>query len=183
MSVAASLAPEADFFACFGMPRSYALDRDALEDRYLDLSREVHPDRFAGGTARQQRLAVERSSFVNRAYRTLRDPVQRAEYLIKLGGIDLDRSDPAGGAPDPGQGFLIEMIELRESLEEAAKAGSGALGELRITTEDRQEQVLDAGIDALEGDDISVAAGHLVIYRYLQRFLDEVDAAATDLST
>ncbi len=183
MSVAATLVPEADYFACFGIPRSYALDRDLLESRYLEISREVHPDRFAGGSARQQRLAVERSSLVNQAYRTLRDPVQRAEYLVKLGGIDLDRSDPEGGAPDPGQGFLIEMIELRESLEEAAKGGPAVLDGLRVTIEERQEQALDAGIDAIEGDDISAAAGHLVIHRYLQRFLDEVEAAVTDART
>ena len=183
MSIAATLTPEADFFACFGIPRSYTLDRDLLESRYLEISREVHPDRFAGGSARQQRLAVERASLVNRAYRTLRDPVQRAEYLVKLGGIDLDRSDPEGGAPDPGQGFLIEMIELRESLEEAVKAGPAELERLRMATEERQETALDAGIDALEDNDMPAAAGHLVIHRYLQRFLDEVEAALTEAST
>jgi len=176
MSEDRAAALEADFFACFGIPRAYAIDRDALEDRYLDLSREAHPDRVAGGSPREQRLAVERASQINVAYRTLRDPVGRAEYLVKLGGFDLDLTDPQRGAPDPGQSFLIEMVELRESLEEAQAAGPAAVDRLRDAIEERIEGHLDAGIDALEADDIRGAAMQLVLHRYLRRFLDEVDA-------
>ncbi len=178
MSVAATSAEEADFFACFGIDRRYAIDRDTLERRYLELSKAAHPDRVAGGSTREMRQAVERSSQINVAYRTLRDPVKRAEYLVKLGGIDLDRTGGEGGAPDPGQAFLIEMVELRESLEEAAGAGQAALDRLRSSIEARSEDCLDAGIDAIEADDVRGAAMHLVIHRYLQRFLDEVDAEA-----
>ena len=176
MSAAATQADEADFFACFGIPRGYAIDRDALEGRYLELSRDAHPDRVSGASPREQRLAVERASRINEAYRTLRDPVRRAEYLVKLGGVDLDLTATQGGAPDPGQSFLIEMVELREALEEAQAAGDAAVDGLRGSIEGRLEGCLDAGIDALDAGDVPAAAMHLVIHRYLQRFLDEVDA-------
>jgi len=180
MSVVATSAAEeeADYFASFGIERRYAIDRETLDRRYFELSRDAHPDRVAGSTTREMRLAVERSSRINVAYRILRDPVKRAEYLVKLGGIDLDRTGGEGGAPDPGQAFLVEMVELRESLEEASSSGPAALDRLRASIESRSEDSLDAGIDAIEDDDIRGAAMHLVIHRYLQRFLDEVDAEA-----
>ncbi|MEZ4379718.1 MAG: Fe-S protein assembly co-chaperone HscB [Nannocystaceae bacterium] len=171
----AATSAEPDFFAVFGVERTYAIDRDALEDRYLELSAAAHPDRFAGASAGERRRAVERASAINEAYRTLRDPVRRAEYLVKLGGVDLDRTDPERGAPDPGQGFLIEMIELRESLEEAQAAGEEAVDELREEIEARAEAALDAGVDAITAGDVRGAAQRLVVHRYLQRFLDEAD--------
>ncbi|MCB9701767.1 MAG: Fe-S protein assembly co-chaperone HscB [Myxococcales bacterium] len=171
-------AGEVDYFACLDLPRRHAIDRAALERRYLELSREVHPDRFAGASSGEQRAAVERASLVNAAYRALRDPVRRAEHLVKLGGIDLDLTDPERGAPDPGKAFLIEMIELREALEEAQGAGAAAVGRLRGAIEARAEETLDAGIDAIDGGEVREAARHLVIHRYLQRFLDEIDGEA-----
>ncbi|MCA9657445.1 MAG: Fe-S protein assembly co-chaperone HscB [Myxococcales bacterium] len=171
----AATAAEPDFFAVFGVERAYAIERDALEERYLELSAAAHPDRFAGASAGERRRAVERASVINEAYRTLRDPVRRAEYLVKLGGIDLDRTDPERGAPDPGKAFLIEMIELREALEEAQGAGVAAVDGLREQIEARADEALDAGIDAITAGDVRGAARHLVVHRYLHRFLDEVD--------
>ncbi len=95
----------------------------------------------------------------------------RAEYLVKLGGIDLDSSDPRTGAPRPTQEFLIEMIELRERLAEGEAAA------VREEIEARAEQSLDAGIAALARGEVAVAARELVARRYFQRFLDEVDAS------
>jgi molecular chaperone HscB len=178
-----------DHFARFGLARRWQLDRDALEDRYLEASRRVHPDRHANADAATRRAALEHSAAINEAYRVLRDGVRRAEYLVKLGGIDLDSSDPKTGAPHPEQSFLIEMIERREQLEDSTD--EDALDELRDEVESELEGTLDRAIAALQFDhgsdhgsdqgrgDVRAAAAALVHRRYLQRFLTEIDAART----
>ena len=162
---------DADYFGLLGLERRWRLDRGALERSYLERSQASHPDGFIGQDSGVQRAAMERSSQLNQGYRILRDPVLRAEYLVKLGGIDLDSSDPRTGAPRPTQEFLIEMIELRERLAEGEAAA------VREEIEARAEQSLDAGIAALARGEVAVAARELVARRYFQRFLDEVDAS------
>jgi molecular chaperone HscB len=173
-----------DHFARFGLARRWQLDRDTLEDAYLEASRRVHPDRHANADAGTRRAALEHSAALNEGYAVLRDPVRRAEYLVKLGGIDLDSSDPKTGAPHPEQAFLIEMIERREQLEnlvENRSSDEAALGELRDDDEAELDTTLDRAIAALHPDhgrgDVRAAAAALVHRRYLQRFLTEIDAA------
>lgn len=164
--------PSLDHFARLGLERSWRLDRDALERHYLERSRRYHPDRFVGADSATRRAALEHSSAVNVGYRTLRDPVARLEYLVKLGGIDLDSSDPQTGAPRPEQAFLIEMIERREQLEGLAQTG---LDQLRDELEAEMEAQFDRALAALEHADIRTAAAALVHRRYLDRFLHELD--------
>ena len=162
---------DADYFGLLGLERRWQLDRAALERSYLERSQASHPDGFVGQDSATQRAAMERSSQLNQAHRTLRDPVLRAEYLVKLGGIDLDSSDPRTGAPRPTQDFLIEMIDLRERLAE------GDVSAVREEIEARAEQSFAAGVAALDRGAVAVAARELVARRYFQRFLDEVDAS------
>lgn len=161
---------DTDYFGLFGLERRWRVDRDAVERRYLELSQQHHPDNAVGQSAAVQRAAMERSSHVNAAYRVLRDPVLRAEYLVKLGGVDLDSSDPRTGAPHPTQAFLLEMIDLRERLEE------GQADALRDDVEARADAALDAAIAALDRGEVRAAAEQLVARRYFARFLDEVNA-------
>lgn len=171
---------EADFFGVFDLPRDYGLDRDALEERYLKLAAAVHPDRVTGGSSTAKREAMERSAKVNEAYRVLRDPVKRAEYLVKLGGVDLDSSDPVHGAPKMEQAFLLEMIERREAVDEARAKGPAALEGYRGTVEDDLDSALDRAIAALGHDDIQAAAQALVARRYYARLIDEIDDDVAD---
>jgi molecular chaperone HscB len=162
---------ETDHFELFGLERRWRVDRDAVERRYLELSQQHHHDHAVGQSTAAQRAAMEQSSRINAAYRVLRDPVQRAEYLIKLGGVDLDSSDPQTGAPHPTQEFLIEMIDLRERL------ADGQAEQLRDDVEARADAALDAAIAALDRGEVRPAAEQLVARRYFQRFLDEVNAS------
>ncbi len=164
-----------DFFALLGVPRRWSIDRDALERSYLELAARVHPDRFSGAPPRERRQAMEQSAALNEAYRTLRDPVARAEYLVKLGGIDLDSSDPVHGAPQMDQAFLVDMIERREALAQARVDGSAAVDELRDQLEQEMADVFGHAIEAIESGETRGAARALVVHRYLQRLLDEID--------
>ena len=167
--------PVRDHFARFGLARAWRIDRDALEAAYLQRAAAVHPDRFVGASSAEQRAAMEASTALNEGYRVLRDPVRRAEYLCKLGGIDLDHTGGPGGAPHMDQAFLMEMIERREAVAEARAAGAAKLDALRDEVEGEADELIDAAADALEIGDTSRAARELVARRYLQRLLDEIE--------
>lgn len=107
-----------DAFARFGLEPSFELDLSALEQRHLQLSRRLHPDRLIGKDPRQQARALTLSSALNEAYALLQDERRRAELLLVLGGgktAERDKRTPPA--------FLLEQLELREAVEEARAAG------------------------------------------------------------
>ncbi len=164
-----------DHFQRLGQPRQHDLDRDALEAAYLERAAAAHPDKVDPGDSAAKRAAMEASAAINEAYRALRDAVRRAEYLVKLGGIDLDSSDPKTGAPKMPQSFLIEMIEQRERLGDAQAQGAEALDALREEVESKMEGVLSQAVEAVRAQAFTDAAEHLVVRRYLQRLVEEID--------
>ncbi len=166
-----------DHFARLGLEPGFRLDRDALERAYLERAAAAHPDRVATASSELRRAALEDSAAINAAYRVLRDPVARAEYLVLLAGIDLDSNDRERGAPHPEQTFLVDMIERRETLAELGGDAAG-LEALRERVEGERDELFAAGLDALARADTRAAALALVHRRYLQRLLDEIDAAS-----
>jgi len=86
-----------DLFDVLGVPARYAVDLAAVETAYKELSRQVHPDRFATADPRARRASLARTVQLNQAWRTIKDPVRRAEYLLSRAGIDI-----AGKQPTPG---------------------------------------------------------------------------------
>jgi molecular chaperone HscB len=110
-----------DFFAVFGLERRLAIDVAALQRRFYALSRRWHPDFHQTAPAEEQAHALEESARVNAAYRALRDPLGRVEYLIRL---EDGRETKEGAAvkPKAPPALLAEMFEIQEALEEA-KAG------------------------------------------------------------
>lgn len=127
-----------DYFGLFQLPRGYDIDPAELEDRFLSLSRNVHPDFFNTQPQQVQHLAVRLSAQVNGAYRVLRSPVLRAEYLLELTGGPSAAQDK--GVPD---GFLGEIMLLREEIEEALAGGDRAAREAhRRTVDERRSRAL-----------------------------------------
>ncbi len=100
-------------FALFDLKPSFRLDLDKLATRYRELAREVHPDRFADASEREQRLALERSAALNDAYQTLRSAPRRARYLLAIGGHEVPQEITVH---DPE--FLMQQMQLREELED-----------------------------------------------------------------
>jgi molecular chaperone HscB len=179
-----------DFFEVLGLPRVFHLDERALETRYLALSKETHPDRFAKALPREQLEAVVRSTELNDAYKTLKDDIKRAEYLLKLEGIHIGDDKPI--APSTGETkqlvvdprLLLEIMELREQLTVAQHGRDTATVE-RLSGEVRQRhadalQSIDASFTAFASDGdrtrLDAVARALVSLRYYGRFLDEVAA-------
>ena len=119
---------------------------------------------------------MEASAALNEAYRVVRDPISRLEYIVKTRGVDLDSTDEGTGAPSPSQAFLIDMIERRDDLEQAKAAGGSAAASFRDAVEDSHDEALDAATAAVADGDTTSAAQWLVQRRYWQRLLDEIDA-------
>lgn len=104
-----------NYYELFGMPVAYRVDKAALSERYRELQKVVHPDRFASGTEQEQRVSLQQTTQVNEAYETLKDPVKRAIYLLKLNGVDVDMEKETTHDTH----FLMEQLEMREQLAEA----------------------------------------------------------------
>lgn len=119
---------QADYFSFLGLPRKLNIDAADLEQRFRALSRQFHPDFFYNATPAERRASLERSSYLNDAYRTLRQPIARIEYLLKLEG--LAPSGPAEAAQQVPPALLEEVFALNEELDEirALRAGGGPAG-------------------------------------------------------
>ncbi|HEV8530887.1 MAG TPA: Fe-S protein assembly co-chaperone HscB [Methylomirabilota bacterium] len=123
-----------DYFEVFGLPRKLSLDLQELQRRFYDLSRRHHPDFHQTAGAEAQATALEASALVNRAYRTLRDPISRVEYLIALEeGREIREETSA--KPRPPTDLLEEMLEVQEALEEAKSARLTAETSARLRAE------------------------------------------------
>ena len=124
-----ALGRHGDYFTFLGLPRKLTVSAQELERRFRELSRQFHPDYFYNAAPAERLASLERSSYLNDAYRTLRNPVSRIEHLLAIEGLPSAKSEDAsgqgGGAVPPG--LLEEVFALNEELDEireAREAGS-----------------------------------------------------------
>ena len=152
-----------DYFSVFNLPRLLKVDTAALEKQFYALSRRLHPDLFATKPAAEQEWATERSSLLNDAYRTLKEPIARTRYLLKLEGasIEEDSEREVAEARETGKpreqkvppDMLAEVFELNMQLEELKMGGDDAdlKQQLRDTAVSFQSQLAacDSELSAL----------------------------------
>ena len=105
-----------DYFSFFGVPRQLTLDAADLEQRFRDLSRKFHPDYFYNAPPAERLASLERSSYLNDAYRTLRNPVSRIEHLLAIEGLPPTRHEDSAVKVPPA--LLEEVFALNEELDE-----------------------------------------------------------------
>jgi molecular chaperone HscB len=103
-----------DYYELLGIPRSLNLSLEDLQKRYYDLSRQLHPDRFMQKPEAERQRALDMSSALNDANRTLKDPIKRAQYLLTLEGFDIGEQRSKDVPPE----LLEEVFELNMALEE-----------------------------------------------------------------
>ncbi len=126
-----------DYFTVFGLPRKLTVDGPALQRRFYDLSRQHHPDFHQGADAARQAEALAQSALINRAYRALRDPLARVEYLIAL-EEGREVREGATDKPKAPRELLQEMLEVQEAIEEAKAEGLGGEAAERLRGERRR---------------------------------------------
>jgi molecular chaperone HscB len=172
--------PGKNYFELFDLPVGFSVDLTDLSSRYRELQRNLHPDRYAGGSDTERRLSVQMTALVNEAYRVLKDPLQRGRYLLGLRGVDTEAETDTAMDPE----FLMEQMELRESVA-AARAGSehAAAAALAVDVQQRINAKLSALAAGLDGDaDLERARGLVRELQFLDKLQREVEALEEDLS-
>jgi molecular chaperone HscB len=166
-------------FQLFGLPARYRVDLDALDVAYRALQSEVHPDRFAGASDADKRLALQASARVNEAYRSLKDPVQRAQYLLSLNDVD------AVGDTDTQLpfDFLERQLERREEASDAlANEDERTLSSLRQAVLADAREIEDQLASELDGGgDYIKARPHVRELTFLAKLAEDIDAMAASL--
>jgi molecular chaperone HscB len=168
-----------DFFSLFDLPARYQIDNALLEQNYHAMQAQVHPDKFAHLTEPEQRLSMQWSTRVNEAYQTLRNPVDRARYLLLIHGVHTQEETNTAMPRD----FLLQQMEWREVIEEALQAkDASVLDELesRLHQDLRAlQQQLAQKLDIEH--DYTVAAGIVRKLRFFERLFEEIASAYDEL--
>ena len=178
------LVENVDYFAAFGLPRKLNIDASALERSFYRLSRKLHPDVYARASAQEQQWSLDQTSLLNDAYRTLKNPVSRTEYLLKLEGVNIESERSENGAQKESRvpaDLLEEVFELNMQLEEMRM--NRKMGEddpsLRTDLEkakthfDAELATCDAGLQALWTDwDTAVDANTAGVKEKMVTLLD-----------
>jgi molecular chaperone HscB len=133
MSTPSTASVKRDHFSLFGLARKLWVEMSALEKKFLELSWKLHPDKFVNASPEEQETSLKGSSELNDAYRVLRDPVARVEYLLEIEGMRKEGEHKQQAPPE----LLEEVFELNESLDELreAKASGADLGSLKSRLE------------------------------------------------
>jgi molecular chaperone HscB len=163
-------------FELFGLPQRFAQERSEIDQRWKELQREAHPDRFAAQGHTAQRAALQWSVRINEAYQRLKDPLKRAAYLCELLGAPIDAHRNTAMPP----AFLVEQMEWREALEDAK--GEAELEELSERVMARRREML-ARIQLLldEEGDAAAAAQQVRALMFIERFAHDIESRLAQL--
>ena len=162
-----------DYFHFFGFNQQFKIDLPALDQAYLAIQKEVHPDRHARGSDAEQRLAMQMTTYANTAFQTLKNPVQRGLYLCQLHGVDakLETNTAMPAA------FLMKQMEWRENLDERAE-DLGELEFLMAEVQTSKQETLTEIAQAIDGAKNYVRAAELLRgLLFIEKFAIELDDA------
>ncbi len=175
-----SMELQQNHFEIFGLPVSYQVDRPALAKRYRELQQEFHPDRFAAKSEREQMLSMQYAAQINEANNTLKDPVARAAYLLKLAGVEINPEQTTADGE-----FLMQQMILRERLEDVRAAADPEseledLGSEASSLFKTQESAFSAALDNRALEDARSALLKLQFLAKLQRQIEELEEDLLD---
>ena len=157
-------------FELMGLPLQFAIDRATLDERWKDLQKQTHPDRFAGEGGVAQRVAMQWSVRINEAYQRLKNPLKRAAYLCELYGAPVRAED---NTAMPGA-FLMQQMEWRESLDEASTADHLDDLELEVASVKREMlQKCERLLVSAEGAQEAVQIVRSLMF--VERFAQDID--------
>ncbi|MGA3023649.1 MAG: Fe-S protein assembly co-chaperone HscB [Bryobacteraceae bacterium] len=174
--------PPSDYYALFGLPPRLALSPDELQQSFYALSRVLHPDRFVRKSERERQYSLEASSVLNDAWRTLRNPVARAEYVLRRHGFDIGEQRSNNVPPE----LLEEVFELNMAIEEVRGGDDSARPQLEAARANFGAMLggVDRELDALfrvwdetqRRDELAAIRALLNRRKYIQNLVSEVDA-------
>ena len=178
-AAAARALTSSNHFELFGLSPAFRLDQELLEKAYRDIQSQVHPDRFARSGDAERRASLQWTTRVNEAYRTLRNPVQRAKHLLELHGVDVAFETNTQMPTD----FLLRQLELREELEAAVQKKDAALLDAlrRALAGERLLLEAEIGESIDKRRDYPGAAGPVRKLMFLDRLNAEIDSAYEEI--
>lgn len=166
-----------NYFRFFGLEQHFNLDLPALDQAYLAIQKEVHPDRHARGSDTEQRLAMQMATFANTAFQTLKNPIQRGLYLCQLHGVDA-RLETNTAMP---AAFLMKQMEWRENLEDQ-EDDLGALEDLAGEVDQSKRNTLVEITQAIDSAKNYERAAELIRgLLFIDKFALELDDAISAL--
>jgi molecular chaperone HscB len=166
--------PPAGFFDFFDLPESLSVDTTDLQKRFYDLSRKLHPDLYTRKSQREREHSLEATAVLNDAYRTLREPVDRAEYVLKNHGFDIGEQRSSNVPPE----LLEEVFELNEALEEIRGGDASLLPQLEDAREKFRRMLgqVDAELETeFQRFDLPRVRALLNRRRYIQNLVRDVE--------
>lgn len=176
-----------NYYQLFGLPQSFLVDQDELSKKYRQLQRELHPDKFAGKSASEQRISVQFTSLVNGAYQTLKSPLLSAEYLLELAGhpVNSDNLTIDDGA------FLFKQMEWREQLADLsndiksakvnALTASDELNALVLCVKKEKQQLIETFEKKYNEARYSEAKQYVAKLHFVEKMLVNIDHLEDDL--
>lgn len=162
-----------NFYQLFEMPVAFEIDMDHLQQHYRALAQAAHPDKFASAGDQERRISMQQTSWINKAFQTLKDPIERAVYLLQLKDVDVS----LGNETTMDAVFLMEQMELREALEDV-RAQSDPLvfleNELK-SVKASMDKLSQAFSSAYQADAIDDAKEYLRKMQFMQKARKEID--------
>jgi len=168
-----------NFFELFGLPVSYNVDLNKIQQQYMALQKQVHPDKFASGSDLEKRISMQQTSWINEAQTTLKDPVLRAGYLLKLRGIDFSLENET----TMDAAFLMQQLEMRESLENI-KNETDPLAALDSLAEKVKASIIvmmDGFAQSLENDQLDDAREWMRKLQFIQKAKKEINILSAEI--
>lgn len=158
-----------DHFQRLGLEQGFAVETAELDRRYFALQRQLHPDRFVKKTPRERAVSQSQAASLNEAYETLRDPLGRAVYLLRLQGIELE---PASGQTISDPVLLMEAMEMREALSETAD--DQAVQAVAAQVEAERKAGFDLLAKAFAAGDTTKARTQALRLKYLGKLAEDI---------
>lgn len=168
-----------NFFELFEIPVAYDVDLSKIQQHYMVLQKQVHPDRFANSTDREKRLSMQQTSRINEAQATLKDPVLRASYLLSLKGTDVDLDNET----TMDASFLMQQLEMRERLEKI-RYEDDPLDVLDIMARELKsstDEMMARFSSSFEADDIDEARECIRKLQFMQKAKKEIDTLTAEI--
>ncbi|HMH17407.1 MAG TPA: Fe-S protein assembly co-chaperone HscB [Burkholderiales bacterium] len=166
-------------FELFGLPARFAVDTAALEARYHELQREVHPDRFAAAPDAERRVSMQLATRVNEAYQALKSPLKRAVYILQLRGVDPGFETNTAMPPE----FLMEQMSWRERIE-AGSENPEALLQLQAGLRAESGKIYETlHVQLDEGRDDAGASQTARMLMFYEKLAEEIDDKLAELET
>ena len=168
-----------NFFELFGLPVSYDVDLNKIQQQYMALQKQVHPDKFANGSDQEKRISMQQASWINEAQATLKDPVLRAIYLLKLKEIDFSLENET----TMDARFLMQQLEMRERLENI-KNESDPLSALDLIAKEVKastKTMMDGFAQSFEGGQLDEAREWIRKLQFMQKAKKEINTLSAEI--